>query len=50
MEWFKRLDTMLAPMVRNQTIDRWWDGQITPGQEWLTEVKTVLDSARVAVL
>jgi hypothetical protein len=50
MEWFKRLDTMLTPMVRNQTIERWWDGQITPGQEWLTEIKTALDLARGAVL
>src|SRR5215510_9276495 len=50
MEWFKRLDTMLAPMVRNQTIERWWDGQITSGQQWLTEIKTALDSARIAVL
>jgi len=50
MEWFKRLWTMLAPLVRNQTVDVWWDGRITPGQEWLTAIKEVLDSAKVAVL
>jgi hypothetical protein len=36
-KWFKRLDTMFAPMVWNHTVERWWDGQITPGQEWLTD-------------
>jgi TIR domain len=27
-----------------------WDGQITPGQEWLTQIEAALNSARVAVL
>jgi TIR domain len=49
-EWLERLLTSIDPLVRNQTIDIVWDGQITPGQEWLTQIETALNSARVAVL
>jgi hypothetical protein len=49
-EWFDHLLKMLSPLERNQTIEVWWDGRITPGQEWLTKIREALDSARVAVL
>jgi internalin A len=49
-EWFDLLFKMLSPLERNQTIEVWWDGRITPGQEWLTEIRGALNSARVAVL
>ena len=49
-EWLERLLTSIDPLVRNQTIQVVWDGQITPGQEWLAKIREDLNSARVAVL
>ena len=49
-EWFDLLYKMLSPLERNQTIEVWWDGRITPGQEWLTKIREALNSVRVAVL
>jgi hypothetical protein len=49
-EWLERLLTSIDPLVRNQTIEVVWNGQITPGQEWLTKIREDLNSARVAVL
>jgi TIR domain len=49
-EWFDLLLKMLSPLERNQTIEVWWDGRITPGQEWLAEIREALNSARIAVL
>jgi hypothetical protein len=49
-EWLERLLTSIDPLVRNQTFDLMWDGKITPGQEWLTQIEAALNSARIAVL
>ncbi len=49
-EWLEKLQEMLDPLIRNQTIDLWDDGRIQPGQQWRQEIQTALGKARVAVL
>ena len=36
--WLKKLLTMLKPMVRNQTVSVWYDGNIRPSQDWRLEI------------
>jgi hypothetical protein len=49
-KWLTRLETMLAPLVRNKIIDLWDDTKIEPGDLRKNEIQTALDSAKVAVL
>lgn len=44
------LQTMLTPLVRNKTIDVWFDGDIKPSQKWREEIRKAMASTRVAVL
>jgi non-canonical purine NTP pyrophosphatase (RdgB/HAM1 family) len=48
--WFERLRTMLAPVVRNESIKLWSDRDISPGQTWQREIQAALSRAKVAVL
>lgn len=48
--WLDKLRTMLSPLVRNHTLSVWYDGDIQPSQEWLQEIHTAMESAKVAVL
>jgi ATP-dependent Clp protease ATP-binding subunit ClpX len=44
------LRTMLTPLMRNKTIDVWFDGEIKASQKWREEVRKAMASTRVAVL
>jgi hypothetical protein len=48
--WLEDLQTMLAPIVRNEIISVWWDGKTNAGQKWREEIDKALASARVGVL
>jgi diguanylate cyclase (GGDEF)-like protein len=50
VEWLNKLQTMLKPLVRTNTIISWDDTNIRPGDQWKTEIVEALATARVAVL
>src|SRR5262249_50763452 len=47
--WLDDLKTMLSPLLRNKTIDIWFDGAIKPSQEWRKEIQQAMSSAKAAV-
>jgi len=49
-EWLDKLRTMLAPLLRNKTIDVWDDTRLKPGDLWRDEINKAIDGARVAIL
>lgn len=50
IEWLFRLREALAPLIRNDRVDYWDDGQLEPGDKFRNEISAAIDSARVAVL
>src|SRR2546423_354718 len=49
-DWLSRLQTHLAPHVRDEKLDLWDDTKIAPGVDWAAEIDQALGKARVAVL
>jgi hypothetical protein len=49
-KWREDLEKHLKPYLRAGSIKSWSDKQISPGSQWLTEIKTALTNTKVAVL
>jgi internalin A len=49
-KWLNRVQTMLSPLIKEDGIVVWDDSRITPGSNWRIEIKTAIDTARVALL
>jgi hypothetical protein len=48
--WLKRLQDVLAPVVRHDQLKVWDDEMIRAGAEWEREIEKAIESAQVAVL
>lgn len=49
-KWLNTLVTFLRPYTRGEKVTVWSDKQIQPGANWEEEIKSNLDSSRVAIL
>lgn len=50
IEWLNKIQAMLKPLIRTNTIVLWDDTNIKAGNEWKKEISDALASAKVAVL
>ncbi|HEV3332632.1 MAG TPA: adenylate/guanylate cyclase domain-containing protein [Bryobacteraceae bacterium] len=49
-DWVERIRVHLAPFEREHEIKVWDDSRIRSGDRWLEEIRSAIDSTRVAVL
>jgi TIR domain-containing protein/protein kinase-like protein len=49
-KWRDELDTHLKPFVRDGSVISWSDKQISPGSQWLVEIKSAMADTKIAVL
>ena len=49
-DWLVRLQTVLAPLIRGESIDLWNDTKIPPGGDWADGINQAIANSRVAVL
>jgi len=48
-KWLDKLKQFLRPLEERELIRVWDDTEIRPGSDWLADIRTALESARVAV-
>lgn len=48
-EWVRRLTVLLAPVVRNQRLELWYDEHIQVGHEWRRDLHAAVHRAHLAI-
>lgn len=49
-KWLERLQIHLRPLERDHDLEVWDDTKIRPGEDWRTEIRNAIGTAKVAIL